>query len=163
MWLRRRAAHPLVKSCRHIKARNWRRHQNPKWSQIGENLHRSLSPKSFRHRWGKSGCHWRWRWWSREGQCPRGSQRKGESSLASQPKETLPKAWSVEQDDDAGVTGLGNTTTTCHLTSLNLTSLYHISNTWRHKVRLNRKDQFRYILKNIGTKLIFFKTIILNE
>jgi len=40
-----------------------------------------------------------------------------------------------------------------------LCSVYHISNTWRRWGKINRKNQFRYFLKNTETKLMFFKSL----
>jgi len=47
--------------------------------------------------------------------------------------------------------------TYCNSKKPNPTPLHHINHIRCRKTRFSRNDQFRYILKNIKTKLIFFK------
>jgi len=57
-----------------------------------------------------------------------------------------------------------NNNSQSHL-SLSLTqthSLCHVDILYQSSKQPTENDQFRYILKNIGTKLIFLKTIVLN-
>jgi len=69
--------------------------------------------------------------------------------------------WSMSSNPNFKVL-TGMSTFYFYTSHLSISSLCHVSNILRRKLQFNGKDQFVYVLKNIGTKLIFLKTTILN-